>query len=94
MKDYWKEPQIKKVNKKKIIIPYNLFIPGQILLIAYTAGICNFFISTSTFIKNKKTILNKIIKIILTIIEIYFIFLLFTISSFIEIKTGISKTQL
>lgn len=78
----------------KIIIPYTFLIPGQMLFIAYTAGICNCFISTSIFIKNRNTILNKTIIITLTIIAIYFMFLLLCISSFIEIKTGISKIQL
>ena len=77
-----------------IIPPYIFFIPGQIWLIAYTAGICSCFISISTFIKNKNTVINKIITIPLTIIEIYFMFLGFFISSFIDIKTGISNTQL
>ena len=77
-----------------IIPPYIFFIPGHIWLIAYTAGICSCFISISTFIKNKNTVINKIITIPLTIIEIYFMFLGFFISSFIDIKTGISNTQL
>ena len=47
-----------------------------------------------TFIKNKNTIVSNIIKIELTIIAMYFIFFVFDISSFIEIRTGINKTQL
>ena len=78
----------------KIIIPYIFFIPGHILFIAYTAGICSCFISTSIFIKNKNTIVSNVISIRLTIIAIYFIFLFFVTSSFIDINTGISKTQL
>ena len=64
------------------------------LFIAYTAGICNCLISTSTLIKKRKITLNKIIIIMLTRIEMYFMFLFFKMSSFMEIKTGISKTQL
>ena len=78
----------------KIIIPYIFFIPGQMLFIAYTAGISNSFILTSTFIKNKYTVINKITIIMLTKTEIYFMFFLFFISSFIETKTGINNTQL
>ena len=78
----------------RIIIPYIFFIPGHILFIAYTAGICSCFISTSIFIKNENTIVSNVISIMLTIIAIYFIFLVFVTSSFIDINTGISKTQL
>ena len=88
-----KEMAVVKIEIK-IIIPYTFFIPGHILFMAYTAGICNCFISTSTFIKNRNTIVSNIIKIALTIIAMYFIFFLFDISSFIEIRTGINKTQL
>lgn len=88
-----KEMAVVKIEIK-IIIPYTFFIPGHILFIAYTAGICNCFISTSTLIKNRNTIVSNIIKIALTIIAMYFIFFVFDISSFIEIRTGINKTQL
>ena len=70
------------------------FMLGHILLIAYTAGISSFFIFTSTFIKNKNTVVNKIVVINPTIIDIYFIFLGFDIYSLIDIKIGISKTLL
>lgn len=77
-----------------IIIPYIFLMSVHILFIAYTAGICSCFISTSIFIKNKNTIVSSVISIRLTIIAIYFIFLVFVTSSFIDINTGISKTQL
>ena len=95
---FFKNPMPKEIAvvkiEIKIIIPYTFFIPGHILFMAYTAGICNCFISTSTFIKNRNTIVSNIIKIALTIIAMYFIFFVFDISSFIEIRTGINKTQL
>ena len=95
---FFKNPMPKEIAvvkmEIKIIIPYTFFIPGHILFMAYTAGICNCFISTSTFIKNRNTIVSNIIKIALTIIAMYFIFFVFDISSFIEISTGINNTQL
>lgn len=95
---FFKNPMPKEIAvvkiEIKIIIPYTFFIPGHILFMAYTAGICNCFISTSTFIKNRNTIVSNIIKIALTIIAMYFIFFMFDISSFIDIRTGINNTQL
>lgn len=78
----------------KIIIPYIFFIYGDILFIAYTAGISNSFIFTSIFIKNKNIIVINIVVIIDDIIAINLIFLSLVIYSFIEIKTGINKTLL
>lgn len=78
----------------KMIIPYTFFIYGDILFIAYTAGISNSFIFTSIFIKNKNIIVIKIVVTIDDIIAINLIFLSLVIYSFIEIKTGINKTLL
>lgn len=78
----------------KMIIPYTFFIYGDILFIAYTAGISNSFIFTSIFIKNKNIIVINIVVIIDDIIAINLIFLSLVIYSFIEIKTGINKTLL
>mgnify|MGYP004558544163 CR=1 FL=1 len=95
---FFKNPIPKEIAVVKmeirIIIPYTFFIPGHILFIAYTAGICSCFISTSMLIKNENTIVSNVISIKLTIIAMYFMFLVFDMSSFIEINTGISKTQL
>lgn len=62
-----------------IVIPYIFFAFGYIILIAYTAGICNSFIFTSILTKNRKIINSSVIVIIVTIKAIYFIFLLFFI---------------
>lgn len=95
---FFKNPMPKEIAvvkiEIKIIIPYTFFIPVHMLFIAYTAGICSCFISTSMLIKNENTIVSSVINIKLTIIAMYFIFFVFDMSSFIEINTGISKTQL
>ena len=78
----------------KIIIPYIFFIYGDILFIEYTAGISNFLMFTSTFIRNKYIVVINIVIIIDDIIAINLIFLSLLIYSFIEIITGISNTLL
>ena len=77
-----------------IINPYNILRISKPLETTYTAGISKFFISTSTLTNIINTIKDKIIVIIVVIIEINFIFLLFSKYSFKVNITGISSMLL